>query len=83
MYENNDIEVIYTTKHLPIDYKILEWRLLINRKLYEEKTISLKVFSEMEKGLLGRMTKMKNEFNKKDDLANEKSYDDMLLSKSS
>lgn len=83
MYENNDIEVIYTTKHLPIDYKILEWRLLINRKLYEEKTISLKVFSEMEKALLGRMTKMKNEFNKKDDLANEKSYDDMLLSKSS
>lgn len=83
MYENNDIEVIYTTKHLPIDYKILEWRLLINRKLYEEKTISLKVFSEMEKALLGRMTKMKNEFNKKDDLADEKSYDDMLLSKSS
>lgn len=81
MYENNDIEVIFSTKHLPIEYKILEWRLLINRKLYEEKQISLKVFSEMEKSLLGRMTKMKNECNKRDDLTNFISDDNMPSSK--
>lgn len=83
MYENNDIELIYSTKHLPIDYKILEWRLLINRKLYEEKTISLTVFSEMEKTLLGRMTKIKNELKKDNNLINDKSDINILSPRTS
>jgi hypothetical protein len=62
IYTNNsDIEVKFSTKKLPLEYKILEWRLIINRQLYEENTIDLKTFSEMEKQLLGRMTKIRNE----------------------
>ena len=56
---DNDIEIRYSTKHLPIEYKLLEWRLIINRELYEDKVIDLEVFSEMEKSILGRMTKIR------------------------
>ena len=59
---DNDIEIRYSTKHLPIEYKLLEWRLIINRELYEDKVIDLEVFSEMEKSILGRMTKIRNEY---------------------
>lgn len=62
MYTNNDIEVKCSTKLLPFEYKLLEWRLIINRELYEEKVIDLKVFSVMEQNILGRMTKIKNEY---------------------
>lgn len=58
----NDIEIKYNTKHLPLEYKILEWRLIINRELYEEKIIDLEICTEMEKSLLGRMTKISNEY---------------------
>lgn len=68
MYTNNDIEVKCSTKHLPFEYKLLEWRLIINRELYEEKVIDLKVFSVMEQNILGRMTKIKNEY--KDNIGN-------------
>ena len=61
MYENNDIEVKFSTKHLPLDYKLLEWRLILNRELYEEKVIDLKVFSLVESSILGRMTKIRND----------------------
>ena len=61
MYENNDIEVKFSTKHLPLDYKLLEWRLMINRELYEDKIIDLKVFSLVERSILGRMTKIRND----------------------
>ena len=37
MYNNDDIEVKFSTKHLPLDYKLLEWRLILNRELYEDK----------------------------------------------
>ena len=67
MYNNEDIEIKFSTKHLPFEYKLLEWRLIINRKLYEDKTIDLKVFSEMENNIIGRMTKIKNEYYKKND----------------
>ncbi len=67
MYNNEDIEIKFSTKHLPFEYKLLEWRLIINRKLYEDKTIDLKVFSEMENNIIGRMTKIKNEYSKKND----------------
>ena len=44
---------------------MLEWRLIINRELYEDKVIDLEVFSEMEKSILGRMTKIRNEYKDK------------------
>ena len=62
---DNDIEIRYSTKRLPIEYKLLEWRLIINRELYEDKVIDLEVFSEMEKSILGRMTKIRNEYKDK------------------
>lgn len=62
---DNDIEIRYSTIHLPIEYKLLEWRLIINRELYEDKVIDLEVFSEMEKSILGRMTKIRNEYKDK------------------
>lgn len=62
---DNDIEIRYSTKYLPIEYKLLEWRLIINRELYEDKVIDLEVFSEMEKSILGRMTKIRNEYKDK------------------
>ena len=70
MYNNDDIEVKFSTKHLPIDYKLLEWRLILNRELYEEKVIDLKVFSLVESSILGRMKKIRNEVqnNRDDDL---------------
>lgn len=70
MYENSDVEVKFSTKHLPLDYKLLEWRLILNRELYEEKVIDLKVFSLVESSILGRMKKIRNEVqnNRDDDL---------------
>lgn len=70
MYENSDIEVKFSTKHLPLDYKLLEWKLILNRELYEEKVIDLKVFSLVESSILGRMKKIRNEVqnNRDDDL---------------
>ena len=70
MYENSDNEVKFSTKHLPLDYKLLEWRLILNRELYEEKVIDLKVFSLVESSILGRMKKIRNEVqnNRDDDL---------------
>ena len=70
MYENSDIEVKFSTKHLPLDYILLEWRLILNRELYEEKVIDLKVFSLVESSILGRMKKIRNEVqnNRDDDL---------------
>ena len=70
MYNNDDIEVKFSTKHLPLDYKLLEWRLILNRELYEEKVIDLKVFSLVESSILGRMKKIRNEVqnNRDDDL---------------
>ncbi len=62
MYKiDSDIEIKCSTKDLPLEYKILEWRLAINRELYEENIIDLKVYSIMENQLLGRMEKIKNE----------------------
>lgn len=61
---DEDLVIKYSTLNMPLEYKILEWRLIINRQLYEEEVIDLKIFSEMEKNLLGRMTKIRNEVNK-------------------
>ena len=78
----NDIEVKYNTRYLPLDYKILEWRLAINRELYEEKIIDLKVYSLMENQLLGRMKKIKNDIRDRmdDDLTTNKIHGSMSSS---
>lgn len=82
MYNNDDIEVKFSTKHLPIDYKLLEWRLILNRELYEDKVIDLKIYSMVEKSILGRMTKIRNEVqeNRDDDLTIGKYHGSMTLS---
>lgn len=63
MYESNDIEVKFSTKHLPFEYKWLEFRLIVNKELYDEQVIDLKTFKAMEQSILSRLTKIKNEYN--------------------
>ena len=63
MYENNDIEVKFSTKHLP-----LEFRLIVNKELYDDNVIDLKTFKTMEQSLIARLTKIKKEY--QDDLTN-------------
>lgn len=63
----NDIEVKFSTKELPLEYKLFEWRLILNRELYEEKVIDLKLFSSMEKSLLSRMKKIRTDTHSKND----------------
>ena len=71
---DDELEMKFNTKNYPFEYKLLEWRLIINRQLYEEKTIDIKIFSEMEKTILGRMTRIRNEFyTQSDDLISIKS----------
>ena len=59
--ENNQVFERLTS----LEYKLLEWRLILNRELYESKVIDLKVFSLMEQSILGRMKKIKNEYKDK------------------
>ena len=82
MYNNDDIEVKFSTKHLPIDYKLLVWRFILNRELYEDKVIDLKIYSMVEKSILGRMTKIRNEVqeNRDDDLTIGKYHGSMASS---
>ena len=71
---DDELEMKFNTKNYSFEYKLLEWRLIINRQLYEEKTIDIKIFSEMEKTILGRMTRIRNEFfTQSDDLTSIKS----------
>ena len=62
MYENNDIEVKFSTKHLPFEYKLLEFRLIVNKELYDDNVIDLKTFKTMEQSLIARLTKIKKEY---------------------
>lgn len=62
MHETNNIEVKFSTKHLPFEYKWLEFRLIVNKELYDEQVIDLKTFKAMEQSLLSRITKIKNEY---------------------
>ncbi len=62
MTETNDIEVLFSTKHLPFEYKWLEFRLIVNKELYDEKVIDLKTFKIMEQSLLSRLTKIKKDY---------------------
>ena len=58
---NSDIEVSFSTKHLPFEYKLIEFRLKINTDLYNEGIISYEVFKDMENILLSRLNKIQNE----------------------
>lgn len=59
---DKDIEVRFDTKKLPFEYKLLEYRLIINKELYDEKAIDFKTFNEMENSLIARLTKIRNEY---------------------
>lgn len=65
-----DIEVRFSTKQLPFEYKLLEYRLIVNKELYDEKVIDLRTYNEMENSIMGRLRKIRNEYvlNEKDDL---------------
>ena len=67
-----DIEVRFSTKQLPFEYKLLEYRLIVNKELYDEKVIGLRTYNEMENSIMGRLKKIRNEYlsNEKDDLTN-------------
>ena len=69
MLEKN-IEVRFSTKQLPFEYKLLEYRLIVNKELYDEKVIDLRTYNEMENSIMGRLRKIRNEYllNEKDDL---------------
>lgn len=69
----NDIEVRFSTKYLPFEYKLLEYRLIINKELYDEKVIDLKTYKEMENSIIARLNKIKNQVtnNKLNDLIND------------
>lgn len=60
MNDQSELEINLSTKNLPFEYKFLEWRLIINRELYDAKIIDLKTFSLMENSLITRMTKIKS-----------------------
>ncbi len=59
--DDKDIEVRFSTKNLPFEYKLLEYRLIINKGLYDEKIIDLKTYNEMEKSIMARLKKIKLE----------------------
>ena len=65
-----DIEVRFSTKQLPFEYKLLEYRLIVNKELYDEKVIDLRTYNEMENSIMGRLRKIRNEYllAQKDDL---------------
>jgi len=64
MYNASDIEVKFSTKHLPFEYKWLEFRLMVNKELYDEKVINLRIFKMMEQSILTRMVNIKNRYDK-------------------
>ena len=65
-----EIEVRFSTKQLPFEYKLLEYRLIVNKELYDEKVIDLRTYNEMENSIMGRLRKIRNEYllAEKDDL---------------
>ncbi len=64
MFNDNDIEVRFNTKHLPFEYKLLEFRLIVNKELYDEKVIDLRTYNEMENSIISRLNKIKTEYSK-------------------
>lgn len=62
MFEDDNLEFKFSTKNLPFEYKLLEFRLIVNKELYDEDVIDLKTFKLMEQSILSRLTKIKNEY---------------------
>ena len=58
----NDIEVRFSTKQLPFEYKLLEYRLIVNKELYDAKVIDLRTYNEMENSIMGRLKKVRQEY---------------------
>jgi len=63
----NEIEVTFNTKNLPFEYKWLEYRLIINKELYDEKVIDLRTYNEMHSSIMSRIKKIRNEYCKQTD----------------
>jgi len=59
-----DVDIKFSTKHLPFEYKWLEFRLMVNKELYDEKVINLRIFKMMEQSILTRMVNIKNRYDK-------------------
>lgn len=64
MYNTENINIKLSTKPLPFEYKWLEFILIINKELYDEKTIDLKTFKTMESHIFTKLSKIKNEYYK-------------------
>lgn len=58
---NNDIDIKFSTKKLPFEYKLLEYRLIVNKKLYDDGVIDLRIYNEMESFIISRLNKIKSE----------------------
>ena len=54
----NDHEIFTALKELPIEYIILNYRVSLNKHLYEKKIINYDIFKRMQKLLLTRMDKI-------------------------
>lgn len=57
---NNDNEIKKEIVDLPMEYKILEYRLYINKKLLDENIIDNDIFLLVERSIMGRLSKIRN-----------------------
>lgn len=57
---NNDIDIKFSSKKLPFEYKLLEYRLIVNKKLYDDGVIDLRTYNEMESFIISRLNKIKS-----------------------
>lgn len=64
MNKLNNIETFISIDCIPLEYKIIEWRLIINRELFESNIIDNYIFCQMENYLLSRLAIIKNNFSK-------------------
>lgn len=61
LHNQDDISIKTSTKELPFEYKWLEYRLVLNQQLYDEKIINYEVYREMSDSLITRMKKIKTQ----------------------
>lgn len=53
-----DYQIFTNSKELPIEYLILNYRMSLNKDLYENKIINYDVFKRMQKLLITKMNKI-------------------------
>lgn len=58
----NDNEVKKDIVDLPMEYKILEYRLYINKQLLDENIIDNDIFLSVERSIMSRLTRIRNEY---------------------